>query len=173
MCIRDRISTLMNGKIRGKENCSCGRMGTSVHWAGQDKWWVKFPIFHIAAGNFNRWFHESESSSGNEYRNIFKKCNRLQFFFKILFPSFAYMAQDREITIYDIAKHLNISATTVSRGLKNHPAINKHTRKKIAEAARLLGYRSNLFASSLRSKKTNTIGVMIPRINSCLLYTSQ
>jgi LacI family transcriptional regulator len=76
------------------------------------------------------------------------------------------MAQDREITIYDIAKHLNISATTVSRGLKNHPAINKNTRKKIAEAARLLGYRSNLFASSLRSKKTNTIGVMIPRINS-------
>ena len=45
------------------------------------------------------------------------------------------MADEREITIYDIAKHLNISATTVSRGLKDHPAINKHTRKKIAEAA--------------------------------------
>jgi len=76
------------------------------------------------------------------------------------------MAQDREITIYDIARHLNISATTVSRGLKNHPAINKHTRRKIAEAAALLGYRSNLFASSLRSKKTMTIGVIVPRINS-------
>jgi LacI family transcriptional regulator len=102
----------------------------------------------------------------DEYRNIFKNCNRLQFFFKFFVPSFVNMATDQEITIYDIARHLNISATTVSRGLKNNPAINKNTRKKIAEAARLLGYRSNLFASSLRSKKTNTIGVIIPRINS-------
>lgn len=76
------------------------------------------------------------------------------------------MGQNQEITIYDIARHLHISATTVSRGLKNHPSINKLTRKKIADAAILLGYRSNLFASSLRSKKTNTIGVIIPRINS-------
>src|SRR5688572_28624851 len=76
------------------------------------------------------------------------------------------MPDDKEITIYDIAKYLNISATTVSRGLKDHPAINKNTRKKIAEAARQLGYRSNTFASSLRSKKTNTIGVIVPRLNS-------
>jgi LacI family transcriptional regulator len=76
------------------------------------------------------------------------------------------MADDKEITIYDIAKHLNISATTVSRGLKDHPTINKNTRKKIAEAAKHLGYRSNTFASSLRSKKTFTIGVIVPRLNS-------
>jgi len=76
------------------------------------------------------------------------------------------MAGEKEITIYDIAKHLNISATTVSRGLKDHPAINKNTRKKIVEAARYLGYRSNTFASSLRSKKTFTIGIIVPRLNS-------
>jgi len=76
------------------------------------------------------------------------------------------MPDDKEITIYDIAKHLNISATTVSRGLKDHPAINKNTRKKIFEAAKHLGYRSNTFASSLRSKKTYTIGVIVPRLNS-------
>jgi len=76
------------------------------------------------------------------------------------------MHNDKEITIYDIAKHLNISATTVSRGLKNHPTINKNTRKKIADAANELGYRSNTFASSLRSKKTHTIGVIVPRLNS-------
>jgi LacI family transcriptional regulator len=78
----------------------------------------------------------------------------------------AAMSEQKEITIYDIAKHLNISATTVSRGLKNHPAINKNTRKKIADAAKELGYRSNTFASSLRSKKTHTIGVIVPRLNS-------
>jgi len=76
------------------------------------------------------------------------------------------MADEKEITIYDIARHLNISATTVSRGLKDHPAINKNTRKKIVEAARHLGYRSNTFASSLRSKKTHTIGIIVPRLNS-------
>jgi LacI family transcriptional regulator len=76
------------------------------------------------------------------------------------------MSEQKEITIYDIAKHLNISATTVSRGLKNHPTINKNTRKKIADAAKELGYRSNTFASSLRSKRTHTIGVIVPRLNS-------
>jgi len=76
------------------------------------------------------------------------------------------MATEKEITIYDIARQLNISATTVSRGLKDHPAINKLTRKKIAETAKQLGYRSNNFASSLRSKKTNTLGVIVPRLNS-------
>ena len=81
------------------------------------------------------------------------------------------MPDDKEITIYDIAKHLNISATTVSRGLKDHPTINKNTRKKIFEAAKHLGYRSNTFASSLRSKKTFTIGVVVPRLNSYFIYT--
>jgi len=76
------------------------------------------------------------------------------------------MSEDKEVTIYDIARHLKISAATVSRGLKDHPAISKQTKKKIAEAAKNLGYRSNTFASSLRSKKTNTIGVIVPRLNS-------
>ena len=76
------------------------------------------------------------------------------------------MRNEKDITIYDIAKHLNISATTVSRGLKDHPAINKNTRKKIVVAARELGYRSNTFASSLRSKRTHTLGVIVPRLNS-------
>ncbi|TMI68917.1 MAG: LacI family transcriptional regulator [Bacteroidetes bacterium] len=76
------------------------------------------------------------------------------------------MPNEKEITIYDIAKHLNISATTVSRGLKDHPSINKNTRKKIFDAARHLGYRSNTFASSLRSKRTHTIGIIVPRLNS-------
>ena len=79
------------------------------------------------------------------------------------------MPHEKEITIYDIAKQLNISATTVSRGLKDHPTINKHTRKKIADAAKALGYRSNNFASSLRTKKTHTLGVVVPRLNSYFL----
>ena len=73
---------------------------------------------------------------------------------------------EKEITIYDIAKKLNISAATVSRGLKDHPGINKNTKKKILEAAEEMGYRSNTFASNLRKKSSNVIGVIVPRLNS-------
>jgi len=76
------------------------------------------------------------------------------------------MEEQKEITIYDIARHLNISAATVSRGLNNNPMISKATRKKIADTAKSLGYQSNTFASSLRSKQTHTIGVLVPRLNS-------
>jgi len=72
----------------------------------------------------------------------------------------------KEVTIYDIAKKLNISAATVSRGLKDHPGINKNTKKKIISTANEMGYRSNSFASSLRKKRSNIIGVIVPRLNS-------
>ncbi len=77
--------------------------------------------------------------------------------------------QDKEITIYDLAEKLNISAATVSRGLKDHPAINKKTKKKIMDLAAELGYRSNKFASNLRKQKTHTIGVIVPRLNSLFM----
>lgn len=73
---------------------------------------------------------------------------------------------DKEITIYDIANKLNISAATVSRGLKDHPGINKKTKKKILDAAAEMGYRSNSFASNLRKKSSHIIGVIVPRLNS-------
>jgi LacI family transcriptional regulator len=72
----------------------------------------------------------------------------------------------KEVTIYDIAQKLNISAATVSRGLKDHPGINKNTKKKILATASEMGYRSNSFASSLRTKRGNIIGVIVPRLNS-------
>jgi LacI family transcriptional regulator len=76
------------------------------------------------------------------------------------------MVQHRDVTIYDIARELNISPATVSRGLKDHPAVKKATRKKIQDLARQLGYRSNTFASNLRKKRTDTIGVIVPRLSS-------
>jgi LacI family transcriptional regulator len=76
------------------------------------------------------------------------------------------MRSKKEITIYDIAESLNLSSATVSRGLKDHPAIRKETKKRIVEKAKELGYRHNHFASNLRSNSTNTIGVIVPRLNS-------
>lgn len=76
------------------------------------------------------------------------------------------MLDKKEITIYDIAASLNLSSATVSRGLKDHPAIRKETKKRILEKAKEMGYRQNLFASNLRRNRTNTIGVIVPRLNS-------
>lgn len=77
----------------------------------------------------------------------------------------------KEITIYDIAEALDISPATVSRGLKDHPAIKKDTKKRIVEKARELGYQHNHFASNLRRNKTNTIGLIVPRLNSYFMST--
>lgn len=79
------------------------------------------------------------------------------------------MANEKEITIYDIAKKLNISPATVSRGLKDHPAISKKTKKKIFELADEIGYQSNHFARNLRNQKTDTIGMIVPRLNSSFM----
>ncbi|HEY8937305.1 MAG TPA: LacI family DNA-binding transcriptional regulator, partial [Cyclobacteriaceae bacterium] len=76
------------------------------------------------------------------------------------------MSGFKEITIYDIAKVLNVSPATVSRGLKDHPSIRQDTKKKIVDTAQKMGYQHNTFASNLRRKKTNTIGIIVPRLNS-------
>lgn len=72
----------------------------------------------------------------------------------------------KEITIYDLARELNLSPATISRGLKNSSSISKATIKKITEKAEELGYRHNNFASSLRKQKSHTIGVMVHELNS-------
>jgi len=78
---------------------------------------------------------------------------------------------EKETTIYDIAEQLNISPATVSRALNDHPAINIDTKKIIISKAKEMGYRTNIFASNLRRKKTNTIGVIVPRLNSYFMST--
>src|ERR1700743_628536 len=76
------------------------------------------------------------------------------------------MSTEKEVTIYDLARKLNISIATVSRALKDDPVVRKKTKKKIADLAQEMGYRSNHFARNLRTSRSNTIGVIIPRINS-------
>lgn len=76
------------------------------------------------------------------------------------------MIKEKELTIYDIASALHISIATVSRALKNDPVVNKKTRKKVCQVAEEMGYRSNHFARNLRSQKTETIGVIVPKLNS-------
>jgi LacI family transcriptional regulator len=76
---------------------------------------------------------------------------------------------EKEVTIYDIAKILNLSPATVSRALNDHPAINSKTKLSISDKAAELGYRSNTFASNLRRKSTSTLGVIVPRLDSSFM----
>lgn len=75
------------------------------------------------------------------------------------------MAKNSETTIHDIARILDISASTVSRALKDSPLISEAMRSKVRQVADDLGYRPNIVASSLRTKRSNTIGVIVPYIN--------
>lgn len=68
----------------------------------------------------------------------------------------------KSVTLNDIARELKMTAATVSRALSDHPEISQKTKKIVQEAAQKLNYNSNRIASSLRSGKTNVIGVLIP-----------
>ncbi len=69
------------------------------------------------------------------------------------------------VTIHDIARELSVSASTVSRALQNHPRISESTRTAIQKMAKQYNYQPNVVASSLRSGKSKTVGVIVPRIN--------
>jgi LacI family transcriptional regulator len=73
--------------------------------------------------------------------------------------------KNTEPTIHDIARELEISASTVSRALNDNPRISLKTKEKIKAIADKLGYRPNTLASNLRNKKSNTIGIVVPLIN--------
>lgn len=67
-----------------------------------------------------------------------------------------------KITIQDLAKELNLTAATVSRALNNHPRISDKTKKAVWQLAEKVNYKRNQLASSLRSGRSFTIGVIIP-----------
>ena len=71
-----------------------------------------------------------------------------------------------KITIYDIAKRLNITAATVSRALNNNPKIKKSTRELVLETADLMNYKQNKLALALKSGKSNNIGIVVPRVDN-------
>lgn len=65
-------------------------------------------------------------------------------------------------TIHDIARKLNITASTVSRALKDHPRISAETKKAVQKAAQKLNYQPNNIAAALRNGKSNIIGIIVP-----------
>ncbi|NBJ69036.1 MULTISPECIES: catabolite control protein A [Clostridia] len=70
------------------------------------------------------------------------------------------------ITIYDVAREANVSMATVSRVVNGNPNVKPTTRKKVLATIERLGYRPNAVARGLASKKTTTVGAIIPDISS-------
>lgn len=71
----------------------------------------------------------------------------------------------QHITIHDIAKELGVSASTVSRALKQSPRISIATRNAVRKLAEKYNYLPNTMASSLRNGRGNTVGVVVPNIH--------
>jgi LacI family transcriptional regulator len=71
----------------------------------------------------------------------------------------------KRTTIYDIAKRLNIAASSVSRALSNSSKVNPATKALILKTAAEMNYQQNVMASNLRKGSNRTIGVVVPRIN--------
>ncbi|MBX2963529.1 MAG: LacI family DNA-binding transcriptional regulator [Cyclobacteriaceae bacterium] len=65
-------------------------------------------------------------------------------------------------TIHDIAKKLDITASTVSRALKDHPRISEATKKAVLKEAKNLNYQPNHIAAALRIGRSKIIGIIVP-----------
>jgi LacI family transcriptional regulator len=70
----------------------------------------------------------------------------------------------RHITLDDIARKLDVSRVTVSKALRGHPDISAAMTKKIHTVAEDLGYTPNVFARSLSSRRSNMLGLVVPKI---------
>ena len=70
----------------------------------------------------------------------------------------------KNITLADIAKNLKVSKVTVSKALRNHPDISEAKKRQVRVTALKLGYIPNFMARNLSSRKSYTIGLVVPKV---------
>ena len=70
------------------------------------------------------------------------------------------------ITQKDIAEALNVSRITVSKALRNHPDISSKMKKQVLDAVKKMGYTPNLIATQLTTRKTLTLGIVVPDLEN-------
>jgi LacI family transcriptional regulator len=74
----------------------------------------------------------------------------------------------KKISIHDIARALNLSATTISfvlNGKAEEKKISEDVRRKVSDYIKMVGYQPNMIAKSLRTGKTNVIGMLVEDIS--------
>lgn len=80
-------------------------------------------------------------------------------------PLLTTMAEKNKVTIYELAKRLGTTASTVSRALQGNPRISQKTREAVNALAKELHYIPDPVAHHLRTGKGNVIGIIVPRID--------
>ncbi|WP_283588200.1 catabolite control protein A [Limosilactobacillus viscerum] len=74
--------------------------------------------------------------------------------------------EKQAVTIYTVAREARVSMATVSRVVNGNPNVKPATRQKVLDVIKRLNYRPNAVARGLASKRTTTVGVVIPSITN-------
>lgn len=74
-------------------------------------------------------------------------------------------------TLKKIAEHLNMSISTVSRALKDHPDVSAETKRRVKELATMLDYEPNAFAVNLRKKHSKIFAAIVPEIGNFFYHS--
>jgi LacI family transcriptional regulator len=75
-------------------------------------------------------------------------------------------AQRARVTIADVARHAQVSKTTVSHVLSGKRPVSATTRDRVERAIDTLGYRPNGLARSLRTRRTHMIALIVPDLTN-------
>ena len=75
------------------------------------------------------------------------------------------------VSLKDVAEYAGVSSSTVSRVLSNKPVVNVNTKIRVMEAVRLLDYRPNELAKSLKLGHSNTLALLVPSIQNLIFPT--
>src|SRR5687767_14909945 len=86
--------------------------------------------------------------------------------------NFLFLMIQKPATIKEIANRLNVSVSTVSRALHNHPSIGLRTKMQVKKLAEELNYEPNQAAISFKQGKTFTIGVILPNLGEEFFSTA-
>lgn len=99
-------------------------------------------------------------------KNFVKFADALQTFaVKFAVDNFRLLSY-MNVTLKKISEVLELSISTVSRALKNHPDISSATKQKVVELAALLDYEPNANAINLRKQNSMIFGLMVPSVSN-------
>lgn len=77
-----------------------------------------------------------------------------------------YKKMKKKLTLEDVARKAGVSKSSVARALGNYGSVSEEVRKRVLNAAKKIGYEPNQIARSLKTRRTNTIGVIISDITT-------
>lgn len=72
----------------------------------------------------------------------------------------------QDVTIYDVAREAKVSMATVSRVVNGNNNVRKETRDRVMEVIKRLHYQPNAVAQGLASKRTTTVGLIVPDLTN-------